>query len=105
MMNGTSSLSLESEESGDGQSTASQETTIVRDPKDNDSEYKSHKRSFSGVTTISQSGRCDKFQVSEVKDILLCFLFVVKYLGEENLISWWQLSQDNVVFNFFSVIE
>lgn len=105
-MNGTSSMSIDSDDSADGHSTVSQETTIIRDLKDNDSDFKTHSRSFSGVTNISQTaGRCDKFQVSEVKDVLLCFLFVVKHLGEESLISWWQQSEDNVVFYFFSVIE
>lgn len=104
-MNGTSSMSLESEDSGDGNSTVSQETTIVRDAKDTESGTKTHSRSFSGITTVSQTGRCDKFQVSEVKDILLCFLFVVKYLGEESLTAWWQQCPDNVILHFFSVIE
>ncbi|KAK6623677.1 hypothetical protein RUM43_009529 [Polyplax serrata] len=104
MINGTSSMSLGSDESADGLSTASQETTIIRDSKD-DFDLKTHSRSFSGVTTASQQIRCDKFQISEIRDILLCFLFVIKYLGEESLISWWQQSHYNTVLYFFSAIE
>lgn len=103
-MNGTSSMSLGSEDSGDGLSTVSQETTIIKDSKD-DFDFKTHSRSFSGITTASQQARCDKFQISEIRDILLCFLFVIKYLGEESLISWWQRSQYNAVLYFFSAIE
>lgn len=104
MTNGTSNLSLESEGSTcDGQSNVSQETTIVRD-MDGDG-MRRHARSVSGVTAVSQGSRVDRFQLSEVKDILLCFLFVVKYIGEESLIAWWQKFQDGAVLNFFSVIE
>lgn len=104
MINGTSTASLGSDESYDGLSTASQETTIVRDSRD-ELDFKTHTRSFSGITTASQQPRCDKFQNSEIKDVLLCFLFVIKYLGEESLISWWQQNEYNVVLYFFSVIE
>lgn len=92
--------------SGDNQSNISQETTIIREVRDEvkNGEVKSHKRGLS----ISQSAhmhRYDKLQPSEVRDILIIFLFVVKYLGESQLISWWQKCADVDVVNFLSVLE
>lgn len=49
--------------------------------------------------------RYDKFQPNEVKDILLCFLFIVKYVGEDQLICWWQQCSEGDVVNFFATLE
>ncbi|XP_069677062.1 dedicator of cytokinesis protein 9 isoform X2 [Periplaneta americana] len=110
LVNGSSSVSLESESStvsGDGHSTVSQETAIIRDPKDEiskDGSSKRHSRSLS-VTHASHPMRCDKLQTTEVKDLLLCFLFVVKYLGDECLITWWHQCTETEVLNFFKGLE
>ncbi|KAI4466055.1 dedicator of cytokinesis dock [Holotrichia oblita] len=109
IVNGYSSMSIESDIStisGDNQSNISQETTIIREVREEvkNGEVKSHKRGLS----ISQSAhlhRYDKLQPSEVRDILIIFLFVVKYLGESQLISWWQKCADVDVVNFLSVLE
>lgn len=93
---------MDSDSSVDNQSNISQETAIIREFEDNG---KRHARSASGVTSVSQTMRVDRFQFGEIKDILLCFMFVVKYLGEESLIAWWQKMQDTIVLNFFSVVE
>lgn len=85
--------------SGDAQSTVSQDTTIVRDDGLRNDDTKSHTR------TTSHIHRYDKLQPQEVKDVLLIFLFVVKYLNEEQLIMWWQNYSEVDVVNFFSVLE
>lgn len=116
-MNGSSSMSLESDistMSDDMHSTISQETTIIREPRDESMKngggdvsthaHRSHSRTLS-VTQSAHIQRYDKFQNGEVKDVLLCFLFIVKYLGEEQLITWWQQCSDSDVVNFFSVLE
>lgn len=106
LVNGYSCTSVESDTSTvseASQSNISQETTIVREPLENGmSEKKRHSRSLS---VTQSSSRCDKLQPSEVKDILLCFLFVVKYLGDHQVIAWWQQCSDSEVLNFFTVIE
>jgi len=103
MSNGLSNASLESDSSyGDAQSNVSLETTIIRDV-DGDNLGR-HVRSVSGVTSVSGAPRADKFNPAEVKDILLCFLFIVKYLSEESLISWWHRIHNSVVYDFFSII-
>ncbi|KAK3914024.1 Dedicator of cytokinesis protein 9 [Frankliniella fusca] len=105
LVNGCSTTSLESESSTmscDAVSTASQETTIMRDDCSRDGEtLKTHSRSVS----TSQPLRIDKITPGEVKDLLICFLFVVKYMSEEQLIAWWQFCEPSELLNFFRVLE
>ncbi|KAJ8916213.1 hypothetical protein NQ315_016352 [Exocentrus adspersus] len=101
LVNGNS-LSIDSDistMSGDAQSTISQDTTIIRDESLRTEDSKSHARNASHIQ------RYDKLQPQEVKDILLIFLFVVKYLNEEQLIMWWQNYSETDVVNFFSLLE
>jgi len=106
LVNGYSCTSVESDIStisGASQSNISQETTIVRELVENGTgEKKRHSRTLS---VTQSSPRCDKLQPSEVKDILLCFLFIVKYLGDHQVIAWWQQCNDSEILNFFTVIE
>lgn len=106
LVNGYSCTSIESDTStisGVSQSNISQETTIIREPIENGTgEKKRHSRSLS---VTQSSPRCDKLQSSEVKDILLCFLFVIKYLGDHQVIAWWQQCSDCEILSFFTVIE
>ncbi|XP_012262836.2 dedicator of cytokinesis protein 9 isoform X6 [Athalia rosae] len=106
LVNGNSCTSIESEAStmsGASQSNISQETAIIREPMENGTnEHKGHSRSLSVTQT---SSRFDKLQPTEVKDLLLCFLFVVKHLGDHQIIAWWQQCSDNELLSFFTVIE
>lgn len=92
--------------SGASQSNISQETAIVRESAcengTNNEHHKGHSRSMSVTQT---SSRCDKLQPSEIKDLLLCFLFVVKHLGDHQIIAWWQQCSDAELLSFFTVIE
>lgn len=116
MANGYSCASIESNASTMSStlySHISQETTIIRGeeppspppppPMENGcSERKGHSRSLSVTQT---SPRCDKLQSSEMKDLLVCFLFVIKYLGDHQIIAWWQQCSDSEILSFFTVIE
>lgn len=55
--------------------------------------------------STSQPIRVDKVTPAEVKDMLICFLFVVKYMSEEQLIAWWQFCEPTELLNFFRVLE
>ncbi|XP_076270905.1 dedicator of cytokinesis protein Ziz isoform X1 [Rhynchophorus ferrugineus] len=103
LVNGNS-LSIDSDIStisADDKSTISQDTTIVRDDKNSNGDHlKTHDR-----TTSSHLLRYDKLQPQEVKDVLLAFLFVVKYLSEEQLTLWWQSFPESEVVSFFTVLE
>nr|CAH7754240.1 unnamed protein product [Callosobruchus chinensis] len=101
LVNGNS-MSIDSDISaisGDAQSTISQDTTIVKEDGLKNGEVKTHTR------TTSHIQRYDKLQQQEAKDILLAFLFVVKYISEEQLIMWWQHYNESDVLNFFLVLE
>ncbi|GLG92417.1 Dedicator of cytokinesis protein 9 [Gryllus bimaculatus] len=110
MLNGSSSISLESEAStmsGDGHSTISQETTIIKDARNEEGTVKdaSSKRHSRSLSMAQMPVRFDKLQPGEVKDLLLCFLFVVKHLGDESLVAWWQQCSEAEVLCYFRGIE
>lgn len=100
MSNGHSTHSLDSECSNDtslgARCTSNTDSTITLRP--------SHTRSVSVVQpTIMQ--RLDKFSETETKDMLVCFLFVIKHLGPEHMIMWWQNCTESETIAFFSVLE
>lgn len=63
-----------------------------------------HQRSIS-VTQPSALPRTDKFTMQETKDMLICFLFIIKHIGSEQLILWWQNCRDSELSAFFSVLD
>ncbi|XP_024086053.1 dedicator of cytokinesis protein 9 isoform X2 [Cimex lectularius] len=106
--NGTdagSKISLDSQAStvsGDG-TTISQETAIHREGENIIVSTK-HARSVSG-TQATPVLKCDKLLPSEVKDILICFLFVLKHLSHDQIISWWHNCTQDEILSFFKIIQ
>lgn len=105
--NGQSTNSLNS--ASDGSSTISQETTVVARNGHNESVQQNgsrptHNRSVS-VTQHTNLPRNDKFIEPEVKDMLICFVFVVKHLSQEHMISWWHNCTERETVEFFSVLD
>ncbi|XP_063703194.1 dedicator of cytokinesis protein 9 isoform X3 [Culicoides brevitarsis] len=107
--NGQSTGSLNSANS-DG-STISQETTVVATRNGLDSTLTNgnsarngHNRSVS-VTQHANIPRNDKFIEPEVKDMLICFAFVVKHLSQDHMISWWHNCTERETVEFFSVLD
>lgn len=41
----------------------------------------------------------------EVRDVLLCFLFVLKYLDDDRLVEWWKTHSQAQQQSFFNVLE
>lgn len=111
--NGHSNTSLDSDAS-----TLSQDTTIIIRPIEHTngssvtmvdgvsmagrSNY--HNRSVS-VTQPSIIPRLDKFTAAETKDMLICFLFVVKHLSADQMIMWWQNCTESETVSFFTVLD
>ena len=85
-------------------STASQDTAIACEPRDESMKTESNS-SFRINHNLRMPKTYDKFQRNESKDILLCFLFVVKYLSEDQLIIWWQQFSESYVISFFSALK
>ncbi|XP_033225104.1 dedicator of cytokinesis protein 9 isoform X4 [Belonocnema kinseyi] len=106
MVNGYSCASIESDVStmsSASQSNFSQDTTITREPLENGTkDLKGHSRSLS---VTQASNRSDKLQPLEVKDVLLCFMFIIKYLGDHQIIAWWHQCNDAEILNFFTIVE
>ena len=49
--------------------------------------------------------RYDKLQPEEVKDVLLCLLYVVKHADSEALVAWWHHATQHDLICFFHVFE
>uniref|UniRef100_A0A671RTF6 Dedicator of cytokinesis protein 9-like n=1 Tax=Sinocyclocheilus anshuiensis TaxID=1608454 RepID=A0A671RTF6_9TELE len=49
--------------------------------------------------------RCDKLDQSEVKNILMCFLHVLKSMSEDALFNYWNKASATDLMNFFSLLE
>ncbi|XP_013133698.1 PREDICTED: dedicator of cytokinesis protein 9 [Papilio polytes] len=52
-----------------------------------------------------QVNRFGVMSPEEVRDVLLCFLFVLKYLDEDRLIEWWRTHTQAQQQSFFNVLE
>ncbi|XP_067121236.1 dedicator of cytokinesis protein 9 isoform X3 [Centruroides vittatus] len=49
--------------------------------------------------------RLDKIDSSEIKHLLVCFLYIIKNVNEELIIGWWQHCSESDVLNFFHILE
>ncbi|XP_045485873.1 dedicator of cytokinesis protein 9 [Pieris rapae] len=52
-----------------------------------------------------QVNRFGVMSAEEVRDVLLCFLFVLKYLDEDRLVEWWRTYTPAQQQSFFNVLE
>lgn len=49
--------------------------------------------------------RYDKLQPDEVKDVLLCLLYVMRHVEDEALVAWWQNASQHDLICFFHILE
>nr|XP_006823937.1 PREDICTED: dedicator of cytokinesis protein 9-like [Saccoglossus kowalevskii] len=47
----------------------------------------------------------DKLEESEVKDLLVCLLYILKNLNEEIILGWWNQSTEKEQIEFFQILE
>lgn len=104
LRNGHSTNSLDSE-----CSALSNDTTFLRnlDAQSTQSDTTlrpSHTRSISMAQPLIIP-RSDKFSEVETKDMLICFLFVVKHLSQEHMILWWQNCTESETIAFFGILD
>ncbi|CAH0700754.1 unnamed protein product [Spodoptera exigua] len=52
-----------------------------------------------------QVNRFGVMSAEEVRDVLLCFLYVLKYLDDERLVDWWRTQSQAQQQSFFNVLE
>lgn len=100
MSNGHSTHSLDSECSALSDTTLARsgqtDSTITLRP--------GHNRSIS-VLQPAIIQRLDKFSEAETKDMLICFLFIVKHIAPEYMIMWWQNCTESETVAFFGILE
>lgn len=99
LKNGNSTTSLNSD-----CSSMSQETTVVIRNGDDAAYHYGHNRSIS-MTQTSAIPRTDKFTPTETKDMLICFLFTIKHLSQEHMITWWHNCTETETASFFQVLD
>lgn len=49
--------------------------------------------------------RYDKLQPDEVKEVLLCLLYILKHADEGALIAWWHNASQHDLICFFHILE
>ncbi|XP_077077561.1 dedicator of cytokinesis protein 9 isoform X10 [Siphateles boraxobius] len=49
--------------------------------------------------------RCDKLDQSEIRNMLMCFLHVLKSMSEDALFNYWNKASPTDLMNFFSLLE
>ncbi|XP_059184263.1 dedicator of cytokinesis protein 9-like isoform X2 [Centropristis striata] len=49
--------------------------------------------------------RCDKLDRDEIKNLLMCFLHILKSMSEEALFAYWNKAAPSELMDFFSLIE
>lgn len=88
-------------------SALSNDTTIVRsmDAQSDITLRPGHTRSISNMAQPAMAIRLDKFNEAETKDLLICFLFVVKHLTPDHLILWWQNCTESETIAFFGILD
>ncbi|KAB7505571.1 Dedicator of cytokinesis protein 9 [Armadillidium nasatum] len=105
LVHGRSNTSLESEDRPP--SVANSDLQEEEDDLDDtaSSISKSHSRNLS-VAFTGESGtvRYDKLGSSEVKDLLMCFLHVLKHVSEVHLVTWWLTLTKESLTNFFTLL-
>ncbi|XP_046338287.2 dedicator of cytokinesis protein 9-like isoform X11 [Haliotis rufescens] len=76
---------------------------------DRDVTEKSHARRESTATLTPAPPspylhRYDKLDILEIRDLLLCYLYVVKCLPEDILLGWFNNSSENDIVDFFTLL-
>lgn len=59
------------------------------------------------VAFAGESGpvRYDKLCPGEVRDLLLCFLHILKHIPESHLLSWWLTLSHQTLTSFFTLLQ
>ncbi|XP_041349256.1 LOW QUALITY PROTEIN: dedicator of cytokinesis protein 9-like [Gigantopelta aegis] len=89
-------------------STTSIDSATLVDEKE--AEARGHKRSDSTTTlTADQPApvtryRYDKLDITEIKDLLLSFLYLLRHLPEDILLGWFNNSSEHDIIDFFSLL-
>ncbi|KAK4319158.1 hypothetical protein Pmani_009878 [Petrolisthes manimaculis] len=106
LINGRSSSSLESEEHAPSVANSDLLEEEGEDDTHTEDGSKTHSRNLS-VAFAGESGpvRYDKLCPGEVRDLLLCFLHILKNIPESHLLSWWLTLSHQTLTSFFTLLQ
>ncbi|XP_046447610.1 dedicator of cytokinesis protein 9-like isoform X2 [Daphnia pulex] len=93
----------ESPESEKGVQGAPRESTDTE--KTDKDKIKTHSRNASLVISNTPVIRYDKLQPDEVKEVLLCLMYVLRHADEGALIAWWHNASQHDLICFFHILE
>ncbi|XP_055964482.1 dedicator of cytokinesis protein 9 isoform X17 [Sorex fumeus] len=58
-----------------------------------------------GGTLGNSMARCDKLDQSEIKSLLMCFLYVLKSMSDDALFTYWNKASTSELMDFFTISE
>ncbi|XP_055002227.1 dedicator of cytokinesis protein 9 isoform X14 [Sorex araneus] len=58
-----------------------------------------------GGTLGNSVARCDKLDQSEIKSLLMCFLYVLKSMSDDALFTYWNKASTSELMDFFTISE
>ncbi|XP_037081413.1 LOW QUALITY PROTEIN: dedicator of cytokinesis protein 9-like [Pollicipes pollicipes] len=64
-----------------------------------------HNRTLSTAHDPGALYRYDKLLPGEARDLLVCFLHVVRHVPDELLVTWWKYAAEDDVVNFFTLVQ
>ncbi|KAL3847595.1 hypothetical protein ACJMK2_018498 [Sinanodonta woodiana] len=93
-------------------STSSTDTIKDEEIEEKQPLEKTHSRQPSMTSSIAgtpavpgKSLQYQKLETAEIKDLLICFLYILKHLPEDILLGWFNNSSEYDIIDFFSILE
>ncbi|KAG9277624.1 dedicator of cytokinesis protein 9-like [Astyanax mexicanus] len=74
-------------------------------PEKNSEKSSSLDKTQSASALGSSILRCDKLDREEIKNLLMCFLYVLKSMSEDALFTYWNKATSSEMTDFFTLIE
>ncbi|KAL4220208.1 Dedicator of cytokinesis protein 9 [Mactra antiquata] len=103
---------LKSQITGSSNSLASSTSSTDTKTDTSKEKDKGHSRQSSittltagATTTTPKVYQYQKLDVTEIKDLLICFLHILKYLPDDILLGWFNNSSEYDIVDFFSLLE
>ncbi|XP_036055613.1 dedicator of cytokinesis protein 9 isoform X5 [Onychomys torridus] len=82
-------------------STDSGSSLLDRNPEKSNSLDKHQQSGTLGNSVV----RCDKLDQSEIKSLLMCFLYVLKSMSDDALFTYWNKASTAELMDFFTISE
>uniref|UniRef100_A0A8D1R9N4 Dedicator of cytokinesis protein 9 n=1 Tax=Sus scrofa TaxID=9823 RepID=A0A8D1R9N4_PIG len=74
-------------------------------PERNSEKSNSLDKHQQGGTLGNSVVRCDKLDQSEIKNLLMCFLYILKSMSDDALFTYWNKASTSELMDFFTISE